>query len=50
MSALELGGFVGSLTAGFLSDRAVARVSNGLGSIRQNMAGINERGSIPTSL
>lgn len=33
MSALEVGGFVGSLSAGFLSDRAVARVStsyNGL--------------------
>lgn len=28
MSALEVGGFVGSLAAGFLSDRAVARVSN----------------------
>lgn len=27
MSALEVGGFVGSLAAGFLTDRAVARVS-----------------------
>lgn len=27
MSALEVGGLVGSLAAGFLSDRAVARVS-----------------------
>lgn len=27
MSALELGGLMGSLAAGFLSDRAVARVS-----------------------
>lgn len=27
MSAVEVGGFVGSLAAGFLSDRAVARVS-----------------------
>lgn len=28
MSALEIGGLVGSIAAGFLSDRAVARVSN----------------------
>lgn len=28
MSALEVGGFVGSLASGFISDRAVARVSN----------------------
>lgn len=28
MSALEVGGLVGSVAAGFLSDRAVARVSN----------------------
>jgi sugar phosphate permease len=28
MSALEVGGLVGSLAAGFLSDRAVARVSD----------------------
>lgn len=27
MSALEVGGFVGSLASGFLTDRAVARVS-----------------------
>lgn len=27
MSALEVGGLVGSLAAGFLSDRAVSRVS-----------------------
>lgn len=27
MSALEVGGLIGSLAAGFLSDRAVARVS-----------------------
>lgn len=27
MSALEIGGFVGSLAAGFITDRAVARVS-----------------------
>lgn len=28
MSALEVGGFVGSLAAGLISDRAVARVSH----------------------
>lgn len=28
MSALEIGGLVGSLAAGYLSDRAVARVSS----------------------
>lgn len=28
MSALEVGGFIGSLAAGFLSDRAVAQVCN----------------------
>ena len=28
MSALEIGGLVGSIAAGYLSDRAVARVSN----------------------
>lgn len=28
MSALEVGGFVGSLASGFLTDRAVARVSS----------------------
>lgn len=28
MSALEVGGFVGSLASGFITDRAVARVSN----------------------
>jgi len=27
MSALEIGGLVGSIAAGYLSDRAVARVS-----------------------
>lgn len=30
MSALEVGGLVGSLAAGFLSDRAVARVRGSL--------------------
>lgn len=28
MSALEVGGFVGSLASGLITDRAVARVSN----------------------
>lgn len=28
MSALEVGGFVGSLAAGFISDKAVAQVCN----------------------
>ena len=31
MSALEVGGFVGSLASGLLSDRAVARVSDRTG-------------------
>lgn len=34
MSALEVGGFVGSLASGFLTDRAVARVSGWQGAIK----------------
>lgn len=42
MSALEVGGFVGSLASGFITDRAVSRVSNTKGPIKHKLLGLLE--------